>query len=105
MSGMIKIFKAVLVRLEELWDFAYNNISINRKEGICMSNRERIIELLDVIPDYKIGYVLAYVQGVAADEEADDIFCQRMVENYENAPDEDKEGIPFEECMKEWGLN
>ena len=58
-----------------------------------MSNRERIIELLDSIPDYKIGYVLAYVQGVAADEEADDIFCRRMVENYEKAPDEDKEGI------------
>ena len=66
-----------------------------------MSNKERIIELLDVIPDYKIGYVLAYVQGVAAD----DLFCQRMVENYENAPDEDKEDIPFEECLKEWGLN
>lgn len=72
--------------------------------GDIMSNRERIIELLDVIPDYKIGYVLAYVQGVAADEEADDAFCQRMVENYENAPDEDKEGIPLEDCMKEWGL-
>lgn len=72
--------------------------------GDIMSNKERIIELLDVIPDYKIGYVLAYVQGVAADEEADDAFCQRMVENYENAPDEDKEGIPLEECMKEWGL-
>ena len=38
-----------------------------------MSNKERIIELLDVIPDYKIGYVLAYVQGVAADEEANAI--------------------------------
>lgn len=84
-------------------DFAYNRY-INRKEGICMSNRERIIKLLDVIPDYKIGYVLAYVQGVAADEEADDLFCQRMVENYENASDEDKEGIPLEDCMKEWGL-
>lgn len=70
-----------------------------------MSNRERIIELLDAIPDYKIGYVLAYVQGVAADEEADDIFCQRMAENYKNASDEDKEGIPLEECLIEWGLN
>ncbi len=70
-----------------------------------MSNRERIIELLDAIPDYKIGYVLAYVQGVAADEEADDIFCQRMAENYINAPDEEKEGIPLEECLKEWGLD
>ena len=75
-----------------------------RKEGIAMSNREKIVELLDIIPDYKIGYVLAYVQGMAADEEADDIFCQRMMENYENAPDEDKENIPLEKCLKEWGL-
>ena len=70
-----------------------------------MSNRERIIELLDSIPDYKIGYVLAYVQGVAADEEADDIFCQRMVENCENSPDDEKESVPLEECLKEWGLD
>ena len=55
--------------------------------------------------DVKIGYVLAYVQGVAADEEADDIFCQRMVESYENAPDEDKESVPLEEYLKEWGIN
>lgn len=39
-----------------------------------MSNKERIVELLDSIPPYKMGYVLAYVQGVAADEEADDMF-------------------------------
>lgn len=70
-----------------------------------MSNRERIIELLDVIPDYKIGYVLAYVQGVAADEEADDLFCKKMVENYENAPDEDKEDVLFEDCLKDWVLD
>lgn len=69
-----------------------------------MSNRERIVELLDAIPDYKIGNVLAYVQGVAADEEMDDNFCQRMVESYINAPDEDKEDIPLEECLKEWRL-
>lgn len=69
-----------------------------------MSNKERIIELLDTIPDYKIGYVLAYVQGVAADEEADNLFCQRMVDNYNKSPDEDKEDIPFEQCLKEWGL-
>ena len=43
-----------------------------------MSNRERIISLLDNIPDYKMGYVLAYVQGITADEEADDAFCERM---------------------------
>ena len=58
------------------------------------------------LPEYKIGYVLAYVQGVAADEEADDIFCQRMVENYENDPDPGKsKTYTLEECMKEWGIN
>ncbi len=70
-----------------------------------MSNREKIISLLDSVPDYKMGYVLAYVQGITADEEADDIFCERMVENYLNDPDPDKDkGIPLEDCMKEWGL-
>jgi hypothetical protein len=70
-----------------------------------MSNRERAIELLDRVPDYKMGYVLAYIQGITADEEADDAFCQRMLEDYENAPEEDKEGVPLEECLKEWGLD
>ena len=67
-----------------------------------MSNKEQIITLLDNIPDYKMGYVLAYVQGVAADEEADDIFCQRMLENYENDPDPEKDTYyTLEECKKE----
>ena len=71
-----------------------------------MSNRERIVELLNIIPDYKISYVLAYVQGIAADEEADDLFCQRMVENYKNDPDSEKdEGYTLEECKKEWGID
>ena len=70
-----------------------------------MSNKERVIELLDNVPEYKMGYVLAYVQGITADEEADDIFCQRMVENYENAPDDEKESISLDECLREWGLD
>lgn len=70
-----------------------------------MSNKERVVELLDNVPEYKMGYVLAYVQGITADEEADDIFCQRMIENYENAPDDEKEGIPLDECLREWGLD
>ncbi len=70
-----------------------------------MSNREKIIALLDHVPDYKIGYVLAYVQGITADEEADDAFCQQMWENYENDPDPEKDqGYTLEECKQEWGL-
>lgn len=41
-----------------------------------MSNKEKIVELLDSVPDYKMGYVLAYVQGITADEEADDIYSE-----------------------------
>ena len=70
-----------------------------------MSNKERVVELLDNVPEYKMGYVLAYVQGITADEEEDDIFCQRMVENYENAPDDEKESISLDECLREWGLD
>lgn len=48
---------------------------------------------------------MADIKESAVDEEADDIFCERMVEDYENAPDEDKEDILLEECLKEWGLD
>lgn len=71
-----------------------------------MSNKEHILQLLDKIPDYKMGYVLAYLQGITADEEADDIFCERMVEDYLNDPDRGKdETFTLEECKKEWGLD
>lgn len=71
-----------------------------------MSNKEKVVELLDSVPDYKMGYVLAYVQGITADEEADDTFCERMWENYKNDPDPEKdETYTFDECMKEWGLD
>lgn len=43
------------------------------REVTAMSNKERAIELLDKVPDYKMGYVLAYIQGITADEEADEL--------------------------------
>ncbi len=35
-----------------------------------MSDKEKIIQLLENVPDYKMGYVLVYLQGITADEEA-----------------------------------
>ena len=71
-----------------------------------MSNREKVIALLDSVPDYKMGYVLAYVQGITADEEADDIICERMVENYRNDPDPEKDdAIPLEDLKKLWEID
>lgn len=70
-----------------------------------MSDKEKVVKLLDNIPDYKMGYILAYVQGISADEEADDIFCERMIQNYLNDPDPDKDtSYTLEECKKEWGI-
>ena len=33
-----------------------------------MSNREKCAALLESVPEYKLGYVLAYLQGLTADE-------------------------------------
>ncbi len=71
-----------------------------------MSSKEIIIQLLDKIPEHKIGYVLAYIQGITADEEADDIFCEKMYQNYLNNPDPEKDKTyTLEECKKEWGID
>ena len=56
-----------------------------------MSNREKAMALLENVPDYKMGYVVAYLQGLTADEEADDLYCQRLAENYRNDPDPEKD--------------
>ena len=70
-----------------------------------MSNREKAVQLLNSVPEYKIGYVLAYIQGLTADEEADDAFCERMLEDYHNDPDPEKnKNYTLDECKKEWGL-
>ncbi|MCC8079776.1 MAG: hypothetical protein LIO57_06935, partial [Oscillospiraceae bacterium] len=71
-----------------------------------VSNREKVIALLDSVPDYKMGYVLAYVQGITAGEEADDDFCQRMLENNKNDPDPEKDkGYSLDDCKREWGIS
>ncbi len=67
-----------------------------------MSDRERIVQLLDKVPDYKIGYVLAYIEGITADEEMDDAYCQKMVQDYLDEPEH--ETVSFEQAVKECGL-
>ena len=52
-----------------------------------MSDKERAVALLEYVPPYKMGYVLAYLQGLTADEEADDAFCENMYLEYLNDPD------------------
>ena len=52
-----------------------------------MSDREKIVQLLDEVPAYKLGYILAYVQGLTADEDADDAYCEQLYQNYLKDPD------------------
>lgn len=68
-----------------------------------MSEKERVIQLLDNVPPYKMGYILAYVQGLTADEDADDAYCEQLAEDYQNDPDKGQ-FLTLDECKKEWGL-
>ena len=66
-----------------------------------MSERERAVQLLKEVPDYKIRYVIAYMQGLIADEAADDAFCEKLYQDYLNDPDPEKDDfISLEEVKK-----
>lgn len=68
-----------------------------------MSTRELCAKLMDNVPDYKIGYLLAYLQGLVADEPDDDAFCRQLLAQYEADP-EKNQSYSLEDCKKEWGL-
>ncbi len=70
-----------------------------------MSDKEKVIQLLDKVPDYKIGYVLAYIQGITADEEADDKYCESLLQNYLSDDDQSKhDSIKIEEFARQEGI-
>ena len=50
-----------------------------------MSEKEMAIRLLDSVPSYKLGYVIAYLQGITADEAIDDAFCEKLCDEYEHS--------------------
>ena len=68
-----------------------------------MSEREQAAALLDAVPEYKMAYVIGYLQGLVADEAADDAFCRQLYERYQNNPEKD-ESYTLDECKREWGL-
>jgi hypothetical protein len=71
-----------------------------------MSNREMCVKLLDSVPDYKMGYVLAYLQGLTADEQEDDAFCEKLYQDYLNDPDPHKhDAVAIEDLAKDLGVN
>lgn len=80
------------------------NINISYQGGQTMRNKELAIQLINQTPEYKLGYVVAYLQGLNVDEAADDEFCERLIEEYENSDDKG-EFIPFDEAVKMCGVD
>ena len=47
---------------------------------VNMNNKEWATALLELVPEYKMGYVVAYLQGLTADEQMDDAFvCSSII--------------------------
>lgn len=73
-----------------------------------MSVREQLNQLTSTLPDYKLTYVLAFVQGLIADDEsekADDSYCEQLLKDYQNDPDPHKtDAIPLEQLAQELGV-
>ena len=69
-----------------------------------MSEKERAVALLDAVPEYKMAYVIGYLQGLVADETADDAFCKKLYQDYLNDP-EHGDFVSFEDALKECGVS
>lgn len=69
-----------------------------------MSNKDYAIQLINQMPEYKLAYAVAYLQGLNADEAADDAYCAALLEEYENSEDKG-DFIPFDEAVKMLGVD
>lgn len=69
-----------------------------------MSNKELAMQLIDNLSEYKLGYVVAYLQGINADEMADDAFCQQLLDDYENSEDKG-DFVSLDEAVKMCGVD
>ena len=69
-----------------------------------MSEKEIAMQLINNLPDYKLGYVIAYLQGLTADESADDNFCISLIKNYQNSEDKGN-FISFDDAVKMCGVD
>lgn len=52
-----------------------------------MTTRELCYQLLEEVPDFKLGYVLSYLQGLTAGDDEDDTPNQLTIEAMEEAED------------------
>lgn len=71
-----------------------------------MSEREQAKRIIDSLPEYKIGSLLLFLKGIQFDDELeDDLYCEKLVEDYLNDASPDKrETITLEELAKREGI-
>lgn len=77
------------------------------KEGVYVSEREQAKQIIDNLPEYKIGNILLFLKGIQFDDDIeDDLYCQKLYEDYLNNPDPDKhKTITIEELAAREGIN
>lgn len=69
-----------------------------------MSEREQTKRIIDRLPEYKMGNLLLFLKGMEFDDDIeDDLFCQKMYEDYLNDPEKDEE-ITIEELAAREGI-
>lgn len=71
-----------------------------------MSNREKAIDIINALPEYKMPYIVMLLQGVQFDDDIeDDIFCESLYQRYLDDTDPSKdEEYSLDECKREWGI-
>ena len=72
-----------------------------------MSEREQAKQIIDQLPEYKMGNLLLFLRGMLFDDELeDDLYCERLVEDYLNETSPDKhDTITLEELARREGVN
>ena len=71
-----------------------------------MSEREQAKQIIDQLPEYKISGLLMFLQGMKFDDEMeDDLYCQKLYQEYLDDPDPEKhEVISLEELCRQEGI-
>ncbi len=71
-----------------------------------MSEREQAKQIIDTLPDYKMRAILMFLRGIEFDDEIeDDLFCEKLVEDYLKDTSPDKhESISLEDFAAQEGI-
>ncbi len=71
-----------------------------------MSEREQAKLIIDQLPEYKISSLLLFLKGIQFDDDMeDDLYCQKLYEDYLNDPDPEKhKTITLEELAAREGI-